>query len=95
MALLPISIILIVEAHNGSWMFSPHFQILFEVFGFLWVGGGGFLFYRYPDFFARMNTRVGFKRFSGPRFISFTRKAGIFYMALAVVSAILMMIIKP
>ena len=76
-------------------MFTPRFRMMFEIFACLWVGGWGFLAYRYPEFFARVNARYGVKWLAGPRFISFTRKAGIVYMAMAVVSAVLMLVIRP
>ena len=49
----------------------PHFRVLFEAFACFWVGGWGFLAYRYPEL---------------------TRKAGIFYVAIAVASAIIMLV---
>jgi len=70
----------------------PHFRVLFEAFACFWVGGWGFLAYRYPELFVRINARFGAKRLSGSRFISFTRKAGIFYVAIAVASAIMMLV---
>jgi hypothetical protein len=70
-------------------LITPQFRVFFMVFGVLWVGGWGYAIYRYPEVFARLNARFGFRSFSGPRFISFTRKAGVFYMALAALSAIL------
>lgn len=76
-------------------MDSRHFRVLFEVFACFCVGGWGFLAYRYPEFFARMNVRFGAKWASGPRFISFTRKAGVFYMAMAVASAVVIVVATP
>jgi hypothetical protein len=76
-------------------MVSPRTQLLFKVFAVLWVGGWGFIVYRHPEFFAKLNARFGAKWASGPRFISFTRKAGIVYMAMAVLSAVVMLVMKP
>jgi hypothetical protein len=48
------------------------------VLGFLWVGGGGFIFYRY----AALLTRIGLRR-ETPGRVKFVRIMGIVYMTMA------------
>ena len=56
--------------------------------GVIWVGGGGFLMFRYPEFFATINARVGLTRAKSPQFISLAKKVGIVEMVLAGLSVI-------
>jgi hypothetical protein len=67
---------------------TPQFRIIFSLFAVVWVGGWGFLFFRYPEFFARVNVRFGFKSAMNPKFIKFTRWMGIVEMILAALSLI-------
>lgn len=69
-------------------MHSKTTYIIFNIVGFCWVGGGGFLMFRYPTFFANLNARFGFKRFSLPKYIAFLRGLGILEMVLAGVGAV-------
>jgi hypothetical protein len=66
----------------------PQFKILFMILGVVWVGGGGYLMFRYPEFFARINARFGFTFFATPKFIKFTRWVGIIEMILAGLSLV-------
>lgn len=70
----------------------PHFQALFSLFCVIWVGGGGFLVFRYPEFFAKINARFGMKWASSPRFIALTKIMGIVEMSLAGLSAVLFLV---
>jgi hypothetical protein len=58
----------------------------------LWVGGWGFLMYRYPEVFARVNVRFGLKSAANPKFINFTRWMGITAMVLAALSLVSMVV---
>jgi len=58
-------------------------RLLFTIIGTMWVGGGGWLMHRYPEFFAKINGAFGLKRFTGPRYITFTQRMGILEMTLA------------
>jgi hypothetical protein len=69
-------------------MHSRSIYILFNIVGFFWVGGWGFLMFRYPKFFADLNARFGLKMFSSPKYIAFTRGLGIVEMILAGVGAV-------
>jgi hypothetical protein len=69
-------------------MHSKKIYIIFNIFAFFWVGGWGFLVFRYPKFFADLNARFGLKRFSSPKYIAFTRKFGIVGVILAGLSAL-------
>jgi hypothetical protein len=69
-------------------MSSKNVYVIFYIVGFFWVGGWGFLMFRYPKLFADFNARFGFKRFSSPKYIAFTRKLGIVEMILAGVSVV-------
>jgi hypothetical protein len=69
-------------------MSSKSIYVIFNIVGFFWVGGGGFLMFRYPRFFADLNARFGFKMFSSPKYIAITRNLGLVEMILAGVSAI-------
>jgi hypothetical protein len=69
-------------------MQSKVIYILFNIVGVLWVGGWGFMMFRYPKFFADLNARFGFKMFSSPKHIAFTRKLGIVEMILAGLSVV-------
>jgi hypothetical protein len=44
--------------------------------------------FRCPKFFADLNVRFGFKMFSSPKYIAFTRGLGIVEMILAGVSVV-------
>jgi hypothetical protein len=44
--------------------------------------------FRYPKLFADFNARFGFKMFSSPKDIAFTRKLGIVEIIIAGVSAV-------
>jgi hypothetical protein len=59
--------------------------------GVIWVGGGGFLFFRYPEFFAKLNSHLGFRRFSSPKYFAFLKWMGFVEMILAGISAIAVM----
>jgi hypothetical protein len=63
-------------------------ELRFAIFGVCWVGGWGYVMFRYPEFFARINARFGLKAFGSPKFIKFTRWMGIVEMTLAGLSAI-------
>ncbi|MGF7182341.1 hypothetical protein [Tunturiibacter psychrotolerans] len=65
-------------------MQSPHLEAIFTAVGVIWVGGWGFLMFRRPEFFARINVRFGMKWLSGPKYISLTKKIGIAEMVLAI-----------
>ena len=49
-------------------MHSKSIYIIFSIVGVFWVGGWGFLMFRYPKFFADFNARFGFKMFSSPKY---------------------------
>jgi hypothetical protein len=61
---------------------------IFTILAVVWVGGWGFLMFRYPEFFAKINDRFGFKIGTSAKFIVFTRRMGIVEMILAALSAI-------
>jgi hypothetical protein len=65
---------------------TSQFRIILSLIGVVWVGGGGFLFFRYPEFFARVNVRFGFKSAMNPKFVRLIRQMGIVEMILAAVS---------
>jgi hypothetical protein len=44
--------------------------------------------FRYPEFFAKINARLGFRIFASPKFVTFTRPLRIIEMILAGISAI-------
>lgn len=92
---MQLGLVSLLLRNSIKGMNLPHFRMLFEVFACFWVGGWGFFAYRYPEFFARMNARFGAKRLSGPRFITFTRRAGIFYMVMAIVSVVAVLVARP
>jgi hypothetical protein len=69
-------------------MSSKNIYIIFYIAAFFWVGGWGFLMFRYPKFFADFNARFGFKMFSSPKYIAFLRKLGIAEMILAGISVV-------
>jgi hypothetical protein len=69
-------------------MHSKSIYIFFNIFGVFWVGGWGFIMFRYPKFFADLNARFGFKMFSSPKYIAFTRKLGIVEIILAGLSVV-------
>jgi hypothetical protein len=69
-------------------MHSKSVYIIFYIVGFFWVGGWGFVMFRYPKFFTDFNARFGFKMFSSPKYIAFTRKLGIVEMILTGVSVV-------
>ena len=53
------------------------------ILGTVWVGGGGWLMYRYPSFFAKWNARFGFKTNQ-----KLLRVVGLLEMTLAAIGAI-------
>jgi hypothetical protein len=68
---------------------SPrNIHIVFTIFAVFWVGGWGFLMFRYPEFFAKINARFGFRKFTSPRAIAFIRWMGIVEMTLAGISVV-------
>ena len=67
---------------------SPQFRLFFTIIGVIWVGGGGFLMFRYLDFFAKINARLGFKWAATPKYISSLKKLGLLEMTLAAISAV-------
>ena len=69
-------------------MHSKNIYILFNIVAVFWVGGWGFLVFRYPKVFADLNARFGFKMFSSPKYIAFLRGFGILEMVLASVGAV-------
>ena len=73
-------------------MQSSHFEAVFTLFGVVWVGGWGFLMFRYPELFARIHARFGMKWLSGPKYISFIKKLGMVEMVLAALSIIVFLI---
>jgi hypothetical protein len=72
---------------------SPQNRIIFTVLGGLWVGGWGFAFYRYPEFFASINQRLGRKMFATPRYIALLKGIGIVEMVLAGIGIISLFLI--
>jgi hypothetical protein len=72
----------------GGRMSLKSIYIVFNIVGLVLIGGSGFLMYRYPRFFADLNARFGFRRFSTPKHIAFTRRLGIVEMILAGVFAV-------
>jgi hypothetical protein len=62
--------------------------IALNIVGVLWVGGWGFLMFRYPKTFADWNARFRFWKFTSPKYISFIRKFGIAAMVIAGISAV-------
>jgi hypothetical protein len=73
---------------------TPNLEVLFMVASVSWVGGWGFLMYRYPGAFARLNARLGLKAFSSPKYIAFTKKLGVVEMALAALAVINVLITR-
>jgi hypothetical protein len=61
-------------------------------FGVVWVGGGGYLMYRYPEFFAKLNARFRLKSSASPNYIVFTRRLGIIEMILVALGVIGMLV---
>lgn len=64
----------------------PHFRLFFAIFGVIWVGGGGYMMFRYPEFFANINARLGSRWAGSLRYIRLCRKLGIVEMLLAAIS---------
>jgi len=60
-------------------------QKAFVGIGIIWVGGGGYLMFRYPEFISKLSFR---SRSTNPGRIRFTRWLGIFEMVVAVLGAI-------
>jgi hypothetical protein len=76
-------------------MSARTFQIVFTAAGVLWVGGWGYLMFRYPEYFAKLNARWGLRVFSTPKGITFIRRMGMVAMTLAglsVISEIVMLV---
>jgi len=71
---------------------NPHFQAIFTAIAAAWVGGWGFVMFRYPELFAGLNSRFMMKWLSGPKFISFTKKLGVVEMVLASLSVVFYLI---
>jgi hypothetical protein len=69
-------------------MSSKKINDIFAVVSVIWAGGWGYLMFRYPEMFAKINARFGFKMFATPKFIKFIRWMGITEMVLAAISAI-------
>jgi hypothetical protein len=63
-------------------------RIIFVITALLLVGGWGFLMFRYPELFAKINVRIGLSRFATPRFIKITKWIGMLEMILAGLAAI-------
>jgi hypothetical protein len=61
---------------------------IFAVVSVIWVGGWGFLMFRYPETFAKINARFGANIFATPKFMKFIRWMGITGMVLAALYAI-------
>lgn len=66
----------------------PHFEDILTVLGAIWIGGYGFVMFRYPELLASLNARFGMKSMTGPRYISLIRKMGIFEMILAALGVV-------
>jgi hypothetical protein len=64
------------------------YDLAFQIFGVLWVGGGGWLMYRHPAWCAKVNSRIGLKRGTTARFQSLIKVVGIVELALAALGAI-------
>jgi hypothetical protein len=71
---------------------SRHFQAIFTAFAAIWVGGWGFIMFRYPQFFARINARFGMHRMSGAKYVSLTRTFGIVCLVMTALSVIVFLI---
>jgi hypothetical protein len=69
-------------------MQRPHLEAIFTAVGVIWVGVWGLLMFRRPEFFTRINMRLGMKWLSGPKYISLTKKIGIVEMVLAILSGV-------
>ncbi len=67
-------------------------RIIFDIFAVFWVGGWGYLTFRYPEVFAKINARFGFRIFASPKFIVFTKWMGIVEMILAGLSVVSMLV---
>jgi hypothetical protein len=61
---------------------------LVPVIGVCWVGGWGYLMFRFPEFFGKMNARVGLKFMMSPKALKFIQWTGIVEMAFAGVGAV-------
>jgi len=71
---------------------GPHLQASFTAAAAIWVGGWGFIMFRDPEFFARINARFGMQWLSGSRYISLTRKIGIVCMVMTALSVVVFLI---
>ena len=67
---------------------SPPNPTILTIFGIFWVGGWGFALYRYPEFFAAINRRLGRKMFATPGYIAVLRVIGIAELILAGIGVI-------
>lgn len=77
---------------------TQQLQVMFTLVTVAWVGGWGFIFFRYPDFFARFNARFGLHRFAAPQFTNLIKRMGIVGMILAALSLVgfaLKLVISP
>jgi hypothetical protein len=63
-------------------------RIMFAIVAPCWVGGWGYLMFRYPEFFAKINSRWGLSAFASPKSIAFIRWMGVIELALAGLSLI-------
>ncbi len=67
--------------------------LLFSFVAAIWVGGGGYLMFRYAEYFARLNERLGFRVFATHTLVKIIRWVGMIEMLLAslgVINAIAM-----
>jgi hypothetical protein len=55
------------------------------------MGIWGFLMFRYPETWAKINARFSHKRFDSPKQLASTRRLGIFLMTLAAFSFVSML----
>jgi hypothetical protein len=63
-------------------------RIIFNIAAVFWVGGWGLLAFRHPQFFAKINMSLGFRKFATPRFVTITSWFGLVAMILAAISLI-------
>jgi hypothetical protein len=58
----------------------PHLDSLFTAITVAWIGGFGFVIFRYPELLARFSVRLGMRWISDPKYRSLTRTIGIVEM---------------
>ena len=56
--------------------------------GGLWVGGWGWLMYRYPERIAVLNKRFGWSFLAGPNHLTVVKRMGLVEMALAALGVV-------